>query len=437
MTNLDAPLQRPIPFWLRILCYVLLFGFVFTTLSYIPRDATPMFLCTIATGALIFVLIGYHGRSIPWPEILLFSIAIRLGLLFTPVNWSDDVYRFFWDGLKVKNLESPYHLEPIEDDRKNDWPELYNRMNSASYHSPYPPVCQYIWALTSNPTGNPVQLRFVFILFDILNIWLLYRLLIMYGRPGWLVIWYAFNPFVLMEGIGQLHPDLLVISFMLCLIWAIQLGYFNAAGFAMGLAICTKLWPAVALIVLYPRLQKQQWLKLASIALGVCVLLYAPLLHLEDIESMSNSFLLYFSAFEFNASFYYLIKQCYVFIYPEAGGAWISKLLGLVWLIYILWLSRQKNQAFPLLLYYAFGTQLLFSAVVHPWYLLPLLVYGLLSGQWAALVWSLLVLLSYSHYFDGGFEEQPVFIMIEYSSLFLIIGFEYYIQSLSKKKHIV
>jgi hypothetical protein len=65
------------------------------------------------------------------------------------------------------------------------------------------------------------------------------------------------------------------------------------------------------------------------------------------------------------------------------------------------------------------------------------LVYGLLSGHWAALVWSLLVLLSYSHYSDGGFEEQPLLIIIEYSLLFLALGFEYYINSLSKKDYIV
>jgi hypothetical protein len=68
---------------------------------------------------------------------------------------------------------------------------------------------------------------------------------------------------------------------------------------------------------------------------------------------------------------------------------------------------------------------------------LPLLVYGLLSGHWAALVWSLLVMLSYSHYIDGGFEEQPLFIVIEYTLLFLAVGFEYYIKSLSKKGYIL
>jgi alpha-1,6-mannosyltransferase len=436
MTELNPPLLRPIPFWLRMILYVLLFGFVFTVLCYIPRSNTPMLLWTMAATVLVFVVIGYHGRSISWREILIFSVAIRLGLLYAPVNWSDDIYRFFWDGLKVRHLESPYHSTPIDDHRKSDWPELFNRMNSASYYSPYPPVCQYIWAITSNPTGDPVYLRIVFILFDILNIWLLYRLLEIYGRPSWHVIWYAFNPFVLMEGIGQLHPELLVVTCMLSLIWAIRLENCNAAGFAMGLAICTKLWPAIAFILLYPRMPLQQWLKIAGIALGVCIVLYAPLLNLVDIESMCASFLLYFSAFEFNASLYYLIKECVIFFNPEASGAWISKIMGVGWMIYIVWLSRKRSQELPLLLYAAFGTQLLLSAVVHPWYLLPVLVYGLLAGHWASLVWSMLVFLSYSHYCNGGFQEQPLFIFIEYALLLLALGLEYQIK-LSSQKTIV
>jgi alpha-1,6-mannosyltransferase len=64
------------------------------------------------------------------------------------------------------------------------------------------------------------------------------------------------------------------------------------------------------------------------------------------------------------------------------------------------------------------------ATTVHPWYMITLVGLGVLSRWFFPITWSLLIILSYSHYWGGGFEENYWIIGIEYLLLILALFFE-------------
>jgi alpha-1,6-mannosyltransferase len=412
LSNSSEPgLLSMLPKWILYSFLGFLLWFI---LHFIPRENFTFVLIGICSAFFVFGILVLKFRNLGIREILIVSVLLRLCVLDAPVQWSDDIYRFFWDGLKVRNFESPYQLAPMHDDRKSEWEKLYNEMNSISFQSPYPPVLQYVWAMTANRTGDPTLLRIIWITADLGCIYLLYLLLTIMKRPGWLAILYAFNPLVIIEGIGQLHPEILQLFFVLWALHAMQVEKYFGMGIATGLAICTKLWPILLLPLLFTRLHRADWIRVCSVALGVCVILYTPLLRPEHFAGMFASFQLYYQSFEFNASLYYVVKCFYNWWSPESGGLVVSRLLGLVWLVYLLIVVIRKQITIQKALYLVFMTLLLTSAVVHPWYLIPVLAYGILADRYAIVFWTALIFLSYSHYQDGSYQEQSVWITIEY-----------------------
>ena len=96
-------------------------------MQLVPRENFDFLIVGITFSFFVFGLLIWSFRSISWKEILLVSCLMRLSLIDVPVQWSDDIYRFFWDGMKVRHLESPYQMPPSEDERRSEWDEFSAR----------------------------------------------------------------------------------------------------------------------------------------------------------------------------------------------------------------------------------------------------------------------------------------------------------------------
>ncbi|MEO0405007.1 MAG: mannosyltransferase, partial [Bacteroidota bacterium] len=55
------------------------------------------------------------------------------------------------------------------------------------------------------------------------------------------------------------------------------------------------------------------------------------------------------------------------------------------------------------------------ATTVHPWYLITPLFLSVLAKDSRTLLWSMVVVFSYSHYQHGGFQEQWPWIIAEYA----------------------
>ena len=65
-----------------------------------------------------------------------------------------------------------------------------------------------------------------------------------------------------------------------------------------------------------------------------------------------------------------------------------------------------------------------FSTTVHPWYISLVLIYSVFTNYRFALIWSFLVMLSYSAYAETNFAENKWFLMTEYILVGAVLVYE-------------
>lgn len=371
---------------------------------------------------------------------LLFSAGIvaRIFLFLSLPVLSDDLYRFIWDGTLLKNGIHPFEALPdtyLDQSVDGITNELYERLNSPNYFTIYPPLNQLLfWLSVVIGQGDWLMsanvIRLILLGADIGSFYLLRKLLVYYNRAPKLAFWYWLNPLVILEFTGNLHFEVMVIFFVLLGVYFFETNkkWLSAVGF--GLAIGTKLLPLIYLPFLFFKgLNQRKWI-IAILAWVVGVLTLLPLLNETFINAMSESLDLYFRSFEFNASLYFIAREIGFWIYGYNNIAQIGPLLSVISLISILSISVigvLRKWSIPQTLLFILTVYLLFTTTVHPWYILPLTVFGILSGYWYPIVWSILIFLTYIGYSESGFELPMYIIVIEYvfTGLALLVEMRY------------
>jgi hypothetical protein len=67
----------------------------------------------------------------------------------------------------------------------------------------------------------------------------------------------------------------------------------------------------------------------------------------------------------------------------------------------------------------------LLSTTVHPWYIINILIFAVLSGMYiTGICWSFLVFLSYYAYGNPGFDENSFLLTFEYAAVVLSLILE-------------
>ena len=364
------------------------------------------------------------------------GIAIRFYLIFVFPSLSDDVYRFYWDGLMSQSGLNPYGMIPSQVmdvnpslDRFTE--ELYLLLNSKQYYTIYPPFSQIIFYLASyvpSVFAFSVILKSIFLVFDLLCLrWLMASLSKLNINSANALI-YFLNPLVIIEGVGNLHFELIMVSFLGLFIYALISQRKLNAYFAYGLAIATKLTPLLlGPLVLYYLNQKKHILRFLVIGFLTIAVLFLPIILGFNFFNLADSIDLYFRKFEFNASIYYVLREIGFFFSGYNLIAYIGPSLAIITVLFIVKLSRrveadsvQSLISYSLLSYLIY---LLFATTVHPWYLIPLIFFTAFKPSKLVLIWSFLIVLSYFSYSVGGWKESPLLLCIEYVPIYLMLYF--------------
>ena len=172
---------------------------------------------------------------------------------------SDDVYRFVWDGRLLcaginpfLYLPSELMQMPIATDLQLG--ELYPLLNSPHYYSVYPPLSQGWFGAATYGAGfdlsNEVwRLRAMLVGVECLTMGGLWLLLRPTGRGVW-VLWYALNPFIVVELVGNLHFEAAQVCALVWALWCWHNLYIYRAAVLVGVAALCKLLPLVLCLFL-------------------------------------------------------------------------------------------------------------------------------------------------------------------------------------------
>ncbi len=356
------------------------------------------------------------------------GIGLRILLIFLFPNLSDDIYRFIWDGKMIHDGINPLSYTPQEflrirtDLLVDEWTTLYDLLNSPTYYTVYPPISQlvyYLGTIGDVSWGTSVILmKAMLCLGELGTVYLMIRLLRMMGKSAIWAMLYFLNPLVIIEIMGQLHFEGLMIFFLSLSFLCLVKKKYRLAGGMLALSVGTKLLPLMFIPAMLNFIGKENILKFIAGFVSILLVLFIPFFWTLDLGHFFESVNLYFQKFEFNASIYYLLRGVGKLLTGYNQISIIGPLLSVVTLFSILYISwRKKIQSYERLsvvLFWSFGIYLLLTTTVHPWYLCMLIFLGSFSKQLWPLVWSGVVVWSYTTYATPNFEQNLVLIFCEY-----------------------
>ncbi|MDE0472602.1 MAG: glycosyltransferase 87 family protein [Ekhidna sp.] len=426
--------KKPIGFFTFALLFTLAF---FSIGNWFERYQTAPVLFSYVTAFTGYLFLTYERES----PVLLFALGIiaRLTLFFSLPSLSDDIYRFIWDGALLKNGIHPFAELPgyyLNRNIPGLDQALYERLNSPEYFSIYPPLNQLIFWLSvqfnSNWMVSANLMRTLILAADIGSFLILKKLLRLYQKEEHLAFFYFLNPLVILESVGNIHFEGVVIFFLLGGLYLYEKNRKWFSAVFTGLAIGTKLLPAIYLPSLFFKglKNKKWWIPLLSGVVGLMSIL--PIADQEFLGGMRSSLNLYFRRFEFNASLYFLARELGIEYYGYNNIAKIGPLLSVLSVLFILALSiigtvRKWNIAKMFLV--ILSAYLFFTTTVHPWYILPLIAFGVLSGYWYPVVWSVTIFFTYAGYTSDGFELPLWIVVLEYFFVILTFTIEQFFKS--------
>ena len=419
-----------------------------------------LLLCWIFLFGCFYYLV--KNQSFSFKYLIGISILFKLIFLFATPNLSQDFYRFIWDGRMIFEGLNPYLSKPetfIKSNQLiiNDAKTLYDGMGilNGSHYTNYPPIHQFgflIAALFANKSifGSILVLRILIILADVGILFIGKKLLERLHLPNYSIFWYALNPFIIIEMTGNLHFEPVMLFFLTFSFYKLLQQKWILGAIFMGCAISVKLIPLLFLpfFLRWFTLTKSESNSIKStdflgflkeidirkltmfyiIILGVVVLLFTPFLSQNLIANYTKSVGLWFTTFEFNASFYYLFREIGYLItgYNEISIIGKITVLSTVVFILILGFFRENNAIENLFISMLFSISFyyFFSSTVHPWYVATPLLLCIFTKYRFPIYWSFVVILSYHAYANSSWNENLFLVAFQYILLFSYIIYD-------------
>ncbi len=222
-------------------------------------DRSPGLFYTVlfaAYTALVFSA-RRRPRQVSWREMIAVAAVARLLVLWLPLSLSDDLYRYVWDGRVLAAGADPYLTSPDDPSLASLRDELWELTAHRSVESVYPPLAQTAFRFAAAWPDPILAFKAVVATVDLLGCLLLWLCAVRLRLPTARVLWYAWNPLVILEGAGMGHLDPIGVAAAIAataLLLAAPrargamaaTGAAIAAGGAAAAGILTKLVPVVA-----------------------------------------------------------------------------------------------------------------------------------------------------------------------------------------------
>lgn len=179
-----------------------------------PRQETVLAVSCLTLAALVALfatVLATRPPSSPparlrWPlwsgTLLLHALALQM-----PPNFSDDVYRYLWEGHVVAAGLNPYRLAPNSPLLDALDHPLRALVNHPEIPSVYPPLAQWLFVLLAMLALSPLTAKICFAVCNLGIVWLLTRLLRRARRPEGLALLYAWHPLPVLESASSGHLD--------------------------------------------------------------------------------------------------------------------------------------------------------------------------------------------------------------------------------------
>ncbi len=340
---------------------------------------------------------------------VLAALALRIPWLFAPPAFSDDVYRYVWEGRVWAAGFNPFALAPADPMLAALTPSnlaIWERVNHPEVSSIYPPLAQALFVILA--PGGVLAWKIAAMVADLGTVGLLAR---RSPRAGWL---WALLPLPALESAGSGHLEAFGVLFLVATLSAEATGRPRLALAAAWAGAMVKLLPGAGVLAL-----AKGWRAWLTVG-GASLLVFAPMWTSELLRGFQT----YRATWSFNGSLYPLLAAG-VGSELARGALQVvgAGVVGGVW-----WRTRSRPNATWAVLMAATGGFVLLSPTVHPWYVLwPLAValWGGGGGGW--LLAAVLVPLAYrvlGTLMGGVWTEEAVTRWVIWGPVWGMLGVE-------------
>lgn len=437
MISSKSPLKYRLLALLAILATAGLYyyqGYVLT------RDRFEAFFASYLLLFGLFYWLWLNRQQFSFNHFLILAIGFRLILVFSLPVLSNDFFRFIWDGELITHGISPYAHKPdelisfggfLDQDQMR---MLYHGMGELSQQSftCYPPLNQLFFvipaALSDSIVTQVVIFKTLMVLADIGIIWV-GRKLLQHVKLSVHTIWlFALNPFIILEFTGNIHFEGVMIFFLLSAVLLLLRNQWLFSSVFFAFAVQVKLIPLLILPIFLKQLGLRRMIAYSAVSAMVVLILGKLFLNETFLLNLLGSIDQYFGRFEFNAGIFYVIREIGFWINGYDPIQTIGPLFTRIILISVILLAVFRKYRsdqdlftgalFAFLIFYGFST------TVHPWYISMVLIFSIFTQYRFGLIWSLLVMLSYSAYQSEVFTENKYYLLTEYLVLGIVILWE-------------
>ncbi|MCW7503237.1 hypothetical protein [Leptospira paudalimensis] len=382
------------------------------------------FLIVIISAVILSLYFFFLGKKLhvfknQFILLFLYNVLLRCIVMGSTPHFSDDVYRYLFDAKILLNGQFPYEFTPSEwmnlhPNTNDDLNRLYSNMNSSHYYSVYPLFLLLFFmigsVLNSFLHSMFLGVQIVFVLVDLVNLSLIRRF---FPKESMEFYWaYFANPIILIEGISQMHPEILLVPWVLILLQ-------TKSNWKQGifLTLLTQLKFNTLLFVFgYLKEKRKKIYILVGILFSFIIWKLTVFANLESQGSKGIG--LFFHSFRFAG----LLEPFLYFILKQIGHAYLSGFisLSLCGLLFFCFIFNQNFRNFPVekrlfVLYFCF---MLMSPVIHPWYWILFILLGVVNR--IHLLWqSLLVFLTFLSYLIYVSEN---YFYLYWALSFVVIG---------------
>jgi hypothetical protein len=297
------------------------------------------------------------------------AVVFRLTVWPLAPAFSDDVFRYRWEGMLQAHGGNPYQSRPVDPEWEDLRDETFPRISAPDAKAGYGPLFELIEAWTyravSAWTGDAVRQAFWFkapaALFDLGIILALWALLTAHGLPSTRLLIYAWCPLPVIEFWGNGHNDAVALFFVvLALLMAARERWLPAFA-ALSLAACAKIWPLVLFPVFVGRRgwRPARWWQWVVIVPVTALLSWS---YWSDVEENVRFLSGFVGGWRNNDSLFGLLLWA-------TGDPFRAKTVAFALMavaVLFVWWKRWPLEKASLLV---ISVMLLVSANCHPWYL--------------------------------------------------------------------
>lgn len=389
---------------------------------FVNRSNFELLITVYSALFLLSYFILKNKRHYNFKVLLLSGVLFRFCLIFSKPALSDDFYRFFWDG-RIQQLGfNPFDFTPRQFLNQNSdafLSQLFPYLNSPDYFSVYPQLSQILFNIVSvigedSLQTNLIVMKSMIFVSEIGTLYLLNKLANKRKQdPSHLLI-YLLNPLVIIELTGNIHLEAFMIFFFLLAVMLFYRQQLIGSATALSLSVQAKLLPILAIPFLIQKIGIKK-----TIGYGLVCLLITAFISIGSIDTsdrlahIAESLNLYYGKFEFNGGIYLFFRSIGWLVLGYNPIAVLSKLMIVFTLAGILFVYLKESDMLSGF-FWALIIYLGFAAIIHPWYLTPLVALSVFIRFRFILVWSALIPLSYISYKTLPYSENYWITGLEY-----------------------